>query len=401
VFYGWGFKRGLENAYIRVEMLGGFTIIDGENRVIEQEKRSSKTWKMIQYLVAHRHKIVTQEELADVFCGEDNMDSDGSALRTIVYRARTALAKAGVSCADSLILTKGGGYSWNNSVRCTVDTEEFEAVYKKASSVANEEKRLGLLLRACGLYRGDFLPNSVGELWVMPLSRWYRSMFINCTLDALELLEKLERNAEAEKLCARALQVDPFDEKLIECHLRALLAQSKNLEAFAEYKRAEAMFYDVLGVNFSDELRALYAQIHRPELSEGFTLETLLDEWTSGADIPGAYYCDLSEFKTIVQIESRTALRSGKTTYVVMFETKHEGNAKSASIMQQLGVVITGNLRMGDLFTRLSPSRYLVLLHSLTYEDCKVVVNRILHEVDSKYLSKIGGTTIKALFPAN
>ena len=48
-----------------MEMLGGFAIVDGEKRIIEQEKRSSKTWKMLQYLVTHRHKVVTQEELAE------------------------------------------------------------------------------------------------------------------------------------------------------------------------------------------------------------------------------------------------------------------------------------------------------------------------------------------------
>ena len=389
----------MENVQIRVEMLGGFAIIDGTKRIIEQEKRSSKTWKMLQYLVTHRHKIVSHEELADVFCEEDNLDSAGSALRTIVYRARTALSKAGLSCADNLILTKGGGYSWNSDIPCDVDIEEFETLYKSASSGVSEQVRLEMLLRAGMLYKGDFLPNSMGELWVMPLSRWYRSMYISCALEALELLCKFDRNAEAEKLCIEALNVEPFDEKLIEYHLRALLAQGKNSEANIEYKRAEAMFYDVLGVGFSEELRVLYTQIHRPETTIGLSLEKLLEQWLEGADFSGAYYCDLSEFKTIVQIEARSIPRSGRTAYVVMFETKHEADAKSAAAMKQLGTIIPDNLRMGDLFTRPSPSQYIVMLHSLTYEDCKAIVNRILHDLDAKYLPKIIGTTIKPLVP--
>ena len=389
----------LDNTQINVEMLGGFAIIDGTKRIIEQEKRSSKTWKMLQYLVTHRHKIVTQEELADVFCDEDNMDSAGSALRTIVYRARTALTKAGLDCADALILTKGGGYAWNNDIPCAVDIEEFEALFKSASAAVDEEHQLEILLRACELFKGDFLPNSIGDLWVMPLSRWYRSMYISCALDALRLLGKFGRNVEAEKLCAKALNVEPFDEKLIEHHLKALIAQGRNIDAHAEYKRVETMFYDVLGVNFSEDLRSLYAQIQRPEMSSGVTLDNLLDEWLDGADFPGAYYCDLSEFKTIVQVESRSVPRSGRAAYIVMFETKHEADAKSASAMKQLGSIIPSNLRMGDLYTRSSPSQYIVMLHSLTYEDCKMLVNRIMHDLDAKHLPKIIGTTIKALIP--
>ncbi|MCL2365962.1 MAG: winged helix-turn-helix domain-containing protein [Oscillospiraceae bacterium] len=389
----------MDEVPIKVELLGGFAIIDGNKRIIEQEKRSSKTWKLLQYLVTHRHKTVTQEELADTFCDEDNMDSAGSALRTIVYRARTALAKAGLSCADNLILTKGGGYAWNNDIACHVDVEEFEALCKAAGSTKEDEYRLELLLKAGALYRGDFLPNAVGELWVMPLSRWYRSTYISCTLEAIEILTRFGRHDEAEQLCSKALNIDPFDEKLISYSIRTLLAQGKNMDALTEYKRAEAMFFDVLGVNFSDDLRELYVQIQRPATIEGETLDGLLSQWLAGADVSGAYYCDLSEFKTIVQIESRSVPRSGRTAYIVMIETKPEKEAKNGGVMKQLGTLITNSLRMGDLFTRPSPSQYIVMLHSLTYEDCKMLVNRILHELDSKHLPKIIGTTIRPLMP--
>ena len=388
-----------DNIHIKIETLGGFAIIDGNKRIIEQEKRSSKTWKLLQYLVAHRHKIVSQEELAEIFCDEDNLDSAGSALRTIIYRARAVLVKSGLTCADSLILTKGGGYSWNNDIPCTVDIEEFEACYKKAHAEVSDDVRLCLLLKASDIYKGDFLPNAVGELWVLPLSRWYRSMYISCTLDSLELLVKLKRFVEVEQLCAKALQIDPFEEKLIEYHIRAMIAQGKNSDALAEYKRAETMFYDVLGVSFSEELRALYAAIQRPEMEECTTLENLLGQWLDGADFPGAYYCDLSEFKTIVQIESRSVPRSGRTAYIVMLETKHEAEVKNGGVMGQLSTIIPANLRKGDLFTRSCPSQYLIMLHSLTYEDCKMLLNRILHDLDSKYLPKVVGTTIKPLKP--
>jgi len=159
------------------------------------------------------------------------------------------------------------------------------------------------------------------------------------------------------------------------------------------------MFYDVLGVNFSDSLRALYNQIQRPTLKEGATLEAVLDEWLEGADFPGAYYCDLSEFRTLFRIEARSVPRSGRTAYIVRIDTKHEPNAKSGGVMKQLGMVIPGNLRMGDLFTRMSPSQYMLMLHSLTYENCKDLVNRILYSLDSKHLPKIIGTAIKPVKP--
>ena len=388
----------IDEIYLRIEMLGGFSIIFGETRISEQVKRSSKTWKLLQYLVAHRHKIVSQEELIETFCEDELSDNPGSALRTLVYRARNVLAKGGLSFADDLVVTKSGGYAWNDDLRCDVDAEEFEVLCKKADS-ATEGERLEMLLHAAALYKGDFLPNSTGELWVMPLARWYRSLYLGSVHNALELLLGIERFIEADELCSKAMLVDPFDEKLLEYHLRALLAQGKHTEALDEYKKMESMYYDELGVEFSEELRALYSQIKRPAITDGKSLESMMEEWLEGADFQGAYYCDLSEFKTLLRVESRSVPRSGRTAYVVRFDTKYEPGAKKGGVMGQLEKLIPVNLRMGDLFTRSSPNQYILLLHSLTYEDCKMLIDRILQALETKFLSKIIGASIRPVKP--
>ena len=389
----------IDDVYLRIEMLGGFNIIFGETRISEQVKRSSKTWKLLQYLIAHRHKFVSQEELIETFCEDEISDSPGSALRTLVYRARNALSKSGISCADNLVVTKSGGYAWSNDLRCDVDAEEFEALCKKAEMTAGDDTRLEMLIEAAALYKGDFLPNSSGELWVMPLARWYRSLYLGSVQNALELLLDTGRYADADELCSKAMLIDPFDEKLLEYHLRALLAQGKNTEALDEYKKMETMYFDVLGVEFSDDLRKLYSQIKRPEMSDGKSLEGMMDEWLEGADFSGAYYCDLSEFKTLLRVESRSVPRSGRTAYVVRFDTKYEPGAKGGGVMAQLGKLIPVNLRMGDLYTRASPSQYILILHSLTYEDCKMLIDRIMYGLDAKFLSKIISSSIKPIKP--
>ena len=380
-------------------MLGGFVITYNDAHITEQVKRSSKIWKLLQYLITHRHRSVPQEELIEVFCDGEMVGNPGSALRTMVYRARSVLSESGLPCAEEMILSKNGGYAWNHNLQCTVDTEEFEALCKKAGSDTDDGERLDTLIRATSLYSGDFLPNSAGDMWVMPLSRWYRSLYIGCVHDALELLSGTGRYVEAEELCVKALRLDPFDEKTLEYHLRALLAQGKNTEALVEYKRMETMFYDVLGVNFSETLRSLYNQIQKPVIKEGASLEAVLEDWLEGAGFPGAYYCDASEFRTLFRIEARSVPRSGRTAYIVRIDTKHEPNAKNGGVMKQLGMVIPGNLRMGDLYARTSPSQFMLMLHSLTYENCKDLINRILHSLDTKHLPKIIGTNIKPVKP--
>ena len=389
----------IDDVHIRIEMLGGFVIATEQNRITEQVKRSSKIWKLLQYLITHRHKSVSQEELIEVFCEGEQMGSPGSALRTMVYRARAVLAKGGIPFAENMILSKNGGYAWNNAANCEVDAEEFEALFKKAGLEKDDDIRMKLLVQATDLYQGDFLPNSSGDMWVMPLAGWYRSMYLSCAHDALEVMTRKGLSVEAEELCVRALRVDPFDEEMLGYHLRALIAQGKNAEALDAYRKMESMFYDILGVHFSDNLRALYSLIQKPVVKEGVQLEDVLNEWLEGADFPGAYYCDPSVFKTLYQIEARSVPRSGRTAYIVRFDTKHEPGTKGGGVMKQLGMAIPVNLRMGDLFTRSGPNQYMLMLHSLTYEDCKMLIDRIMYALDAKYLPKIIGTSIKPVIP--
>jgi len=39
------------------------------------------------------------------------------------------------------------------------------------------------------------------------------------------------------------------------------------------------------------------------------------------------------------------------------------------------------------------------MLYSLTYEDCKMLINKIMHSLDSKNLAKITGTQIRHISP--
>jgi len=382
---------------INIEMLGGFTITTGEVRISEQIKRASKIWKLIQYFIVHRNKSVSQEEIIEVFFTDDEGENPGGAIRTMIYRARTALASGGIPNADELISATGGGYKWADTISCSIDTELFEALCKKAGIISCDKERLSVLLEAAALYKGDFLPNASGELWVIPLARWYRSLYIKCVHDALELLAEEERFIESEELCTRILHVEPFDEKAIGHYLRALTAQGKKKAALIEYKRMETMFFDILGVDLSENLRSLYVAIDQPESRELLSLKDTLSGWLENADFAGAYYCDFSVFKIIYQIEARSLMRSGKTTFIVRFDTKQEVHEKDGGVMKKLAEAIAKSLRKGDLFTRSSPCQYMLMLHNLTYEDSKMLVGKIMELLPAKFLTKMTGSEIKAI----
>ena len=387
-------------AEIRICLLGEFTITSGKARLSEQDGRASKIWKMLQYLIMQRHRFVPHNELIGLFCADEGVGNPANTLRTMIYRTRGILEKAGFDMVDEMILSKNGGYTWNNKMAHTVDVDEFEKLYLIANSDAKTEDEIGFLLKAIKLYRGDLLPEAAGERWVMPLGRRYRAMYIECVHKALKLLFLNDRIEEAEKLCRKALSIDPFDEKTLEYHLRSLIAQGKNSEALEEYKNMELLFYDVLNVRFSEDLRRLYSQIQRPVIDDDVPLEEILEDWLRDGDFHGAFYCDLSVFKSVCQIEARGAYRSGKSTYIVSINVDpNDSDNERISLMKQVGMVIPGSLRRGDLFTRSSPNQYMLMLHNLTHESCKALVDRIMRTLDSKKVLRIEEVSIRALTP--
>jgi DNA-binding SARP family transcriptional activator len=378
-------------------MLGGFTIRYKAAVLGEPRKRQSKVWKLIQYLVAHRTKTISLIELIDLFASGEHHGNPATAIRTMIYRARAILAESGFP--EDLLISGGGGYTWNNEYPCFVDTEEFEKLINSAQAAADENLRLDFLLRASELYKGDFLPQSVNEMWVHPLNRWYRIMFLNCAHDALLMLRERQMHSQTEMLASKALCVDPFDETLLEHLFHAMISDGKVAEAIGEYKKTEQLFFDTMGVELSDHLRSIFSDMQHLGEARDIPLDVVLKSWRSD-DLQGAYYCDLIVFKTIYQIEARSLVRTGRTVFVVRIDTKFvPKNSKAENIMQRLAVVIPATLRKGDLYTRSAGNQYMLMLHNLTQKNCEALTNRILQSLDSRHISKISAMTIRPITP--
>ena len=390
----------MDKTIIKIQMLGGFSIVSDGIRVVEHAKRSSKIWKLLQYLIVHRHRTVSQEELLDVFWPDNGRNNPGNALRTSIHRIRAALAEGGFPNTEDVILYNNGGYAWNNDMDCFVDTEAFEDLCQRVVSNRTEpEEKLRLLFEATDLYRGDFLPNAAGELWAMQILSYYRSLYIRCAHIVLELMTQAERYDEVEILCAKALRVDQLDEKIHEYHLRALLSQRKYAEAIAEYKRMETLFYDELGMAPEESLRNLYKHIHRTEAAESHVPDEIINEWLLEADFSGAYYCDYEMFKTVCKIEALSAARSGKSIFVIRLDVKKRQGKTAGSVMKSFGDAISNNLRKGDMFTRSGPYQYMLMLQNLTYENCKTLLERIINSLGAKHRPGDISTTIQLIEP--
>lgn len=393
----------MQNNLIKIQMLGGFRISSGGNIVDESSKSAPKFWRMLQYLIAFRHKPISNDELIDAIWPESEKGDPRSSMRNMVHRIRCALISSGIPNAKEMILQSGNGYAWNNSLDCVVDFEEFgkaEKLYDlpcedKYSKQAKFEK----LSQAIDLYKGDFLPNASGEMWAMPIASYCRALFIKYVHIALEQLMERGSYIEAEMICKKTLRIDRFDEKTHEYHLHALSKQEKQAAAHAEYQKMSTLFYEELDANPSESLRAIYLDIQEPYNGDACSLEELTQNWIESDVIPGAYYCEYGVFKIVYQIEARAIARSEKSIYIIsiVIQDNPEKKKKGRAIMPLLHDIIQDSLRKGDLFTRAGPRQYVMMLQNLGYEDCKMLAKRILKRHNKKNRSFALKINIRAM----
>ena len=107
---------------INVTMLGGFQI-EYEGKTLG-DRRSTKMWAVLQYLIVNRDREISLSELIDMFWGDDGgavRRNPESALKTQFHRTRAELDRLGVGLP--LIINTNGAYTWSKEVHTVIDAE--------------------------------------------------------------------------------------------------------------------------------------------------------------------------------------------------------------------------------------------------------------------------------------
>ena len=379
---------------IHIKMLGEFQVVVNDT-VIGDSTRSNQIWNLLQYLVAFRHKVITQEELIDAMW-EDGTGDPVGALKNRVYRIRNLFEKTGVPGARDVILFSAGSYSWNNSLACEVDTEQFVALCEKAVQPGlTPNEQIALYRQAADLYGGDFLPAANFMAWVVPLSRHYHSLYFKIVAQLLDLYEKQHKYDEMYEVAHRAVSIDRFEETPHKYILISLMGQGRQQQALAHYNYISELFYREMGVGLSDNLRDLYQQISRTVQTGCTDLDVLREQMKEDpAEITGAFYCEYEVFKNLYRIEARAAGRRGSSIYLALLgvtNVKQQCELPKDLLeraMDALHRCITGSLRRGDVFSRCSASQYVLMLTPITYEDGQLVLMRIERNFKKLYHSR-------------
>lgn len=383
---------------LTVRMFGKFQTENEKGILNKENMRSEMLTRLLAYMISHREKDMTAQELIDVLWPEDQSDNPSGALKNLMYRLRKLMNNTWGE-SGKYIVTGRGAYQLNPEFVFHVDIEEFEECCRQVFNSEDPAVQQENGKRAVELYQGMFLSELSSEYWVVSIATYYHSIYLTMVKRLAALLEKEKKFTDVEEICGKAIQIEPLDEEIHCFLLRAMIADNKQQLAASHYKETVKLLYDSLGVRPSGEMENIYEELqkiqHDHESNIDIIQEDLREEKASGA-----FFCEYGVFRKIYALESRSSRRLGISVHLALislyldFQIQKEGQDYTDLIGEGMSVLeetLMKRLRSSDIVCRYSVNQFLVMLPACQYEDAKVVVNRLK---DSFYRS---GKTNKLL----
>ncbi|MGE4548221.1 MAG: BTAD domain-containing putative transcriptional regulator [Intestinibacillus sp.] len=359
---------------------------DREWTISDQDNSSKKMWLLLEYLLWNYKKPVPRDVLLDLLWGDEKASDPANSLKGLLFRVRNLLGEDGLGFDNSkqVILYQNGSYVWNEGILFELDTELFEKHCAAADAMPdNPDVALAHMLDAIALYTGDFLSQSAGNRWITPLSVYYHSKFLKLCAAAVELLRQDGRHQDIIQLCQRSIVLEPYDETLHRSLIRALADTGAMHSAMQHYKYTTELFMNQFGVSPSSEMTELYRELNKSIQGAEQDLQTVRNDLQESELTRGPYFCGYVAFKEIYHLSARSAARSGEVVQLAMLTVQSQNGQpltqkQVLAAMQQLHDMIASTLRLGDVITQYSPSQYLIMLPSASYENAKKVMIRLL-----------------------
>jgi len=160
---------------INVQTLGTFCVKYSGTTISDETGRSYKLWKIFKYLITNRHKIVTTELLIEMIWPDEQPSNPLNSLQALIFRLRKLLNKY---VGGEFILFAHNSYQWNPDVPVDIDVVNFERHIQCARDESADERKIPHLKKAIELYKGDYLPTALSEIWSLPVTNYYRRMYI-------------------------------------------------------------------------------------------------------------------------------------------------------------------------------------------------------------------------------
>lgn len=384
----------------QLQLFGFFELKRDDCILDESNLRSNILLKLLVYLILNRKRNVPNSEIEKILWKQGEIDSPQDALKNLIYRLRTVLAKT--FGEKDYIITEKGFYRWNEKYEVLVDVETYQKneeiiqQYDKLYDEKNDEI-IAMLENTIELYLGTFLPNQTDDFWISSMHIMYHTQFLVLAEMLFTYYWENDLNKEADELITKALLVDAYDEKLNLHKIQILKKQNLNNLAEKYYYTVEKNIKGHMDAHGARLLRSMKKELagvtSAGEISLGQIKKEVQEQLITGRK--GPLVCEYRDLKVLYAQQLKKNKRYKIESYIILFSAKVEQeDTKQVKdffldyAMNGLEDILIHNLREVDMIARCGNSQYIVLLDQCSYENVIKLVNRLNKKYKTTYDTK-------------
>lgn len=367
---------------LQVKMLGGFSLSYMGKELVLDRNSVSKTTQLLQMVLLHKEKGIAKANLIDGLYGHEDVENKNGSLNNTLFRLRRQLQDSGLPESRYIIIEKGM-CRWDSEIPTDVDCCRFEEIAEQGKRETDPDAKMQKYLQACSLYKGEFLPDLIGEDWAAVQNIHYRNLYFDCLNELCRWLQEKNEYEEIYKLTTTASAIYPFEEWQI-WRIDSLIALSRYQEAMDIYKETTRLFFDELGLPPSEEMLKRFRFMSERISQSAGAIEDIKHGLMEREQAKGAYYCTFPSFVDIYHVISRMMERNGTSVYIMLCTLRstrgglvQQENPRNREVSATLMEAIRLSLRRGDFYTKYNIGQYLVMLSGITQENCSKVSARI------------------------
>jgi len=374
-----------------IRTLGKFTVTIGDRTISDDFTRSNRVWKIFKYLITNRHKTATVETLIEILWPESGPEHPEKTLYTLISRLRKLL-NAPSESGGQYILYHHDSYGWNSNIAIFLDVAEFESQIKHAGGVGDDKAKLPYLKLAADIYDGDYLGESAYEMWILPVTNYYRRLYMRCVTELSDIYSRMGAQDEIIELCGKVISIYPYEESAYVRLIQALYINGEENEAQRHYRRYCELVKKEFGAQPSEEFQAMMKSMKNASDSETdiVGIKRILDGELAKNN---AYFCSVDNFAHIYQLDKRADERMKFPVFLalvtMMIENDDAGDGKALkTAMVAMRQCLMRTLRRGDVISQFSKNQFLLMLSARLLNDAEMAMKRIQRLFGGEYTGK-------------
>lgn len=379
----------MDHDILKVRMLGGFTLEYKGKELVLDRNIYSKTTQLLQLILLHtKGSGISKATLIEELYGRSEVENKNGSLNNTLFRLRKQLKSMGLP-ESNYINISAGMCQWDPEIKVYVDVCEFKEIIEAGRKEKRKQERNNIWLKAWKLYRGEFLPNMIGEDWAAVENVRCRDMYFMCVEELCHWLKTEEKFEELHQVAHGAADIYPFDDWQI-WEIDSLIGMSRYKEGMEVYKRTAKLLFDEMGISPSEKMLERFRLMgERTSQAEG-AIEDIKYRLKEKEAVSGAYFCAFPSFVDVYHVFSRMMERTGISVFLMLctldFEDRIPTSEEERLMSDTLRETIQNSARKGDFYTRYNVRQYLIMLIGINQENCQLVTKRI----DEGFRKRVG-----------